>query len=129
VNIAARLESLAEPGGICISRSVRDPVRDKLGFSFEDMGEQELKNIAAPIHAFRVRFEGAEAAERLSFRATQRRNVVAACVGGAVAICAAGIALFIWLGHSPAPMPPVSSAPARVPPAARQTLDCRTPVH
>src|SRR5579864_8140916 len=56
VNVAARLEGLAEPGGICISRGVRDPVRDKLGFTFEDMGEQELKNIVAPIHAFGVRF-------------------------------------------------------------------------
>src|SRR5215470_10000916 len=56
VNIAARLESLAEPGGICISRSVRDPVSERLGFTFEDMGEQALKNIAAPVHAYRVRF-------------------------------------------------------------------------
>src|SRR6202048_3477394 len=54
VNIAARLEGLAEPGGICISRSVRDPVHDKLGFTFEDMGEQPLKNISLPIHAYRV---------------------------------------------------------------------------
>src|ERR1700682_6155631 len=63
VNVAARLEGPAEPGGICISRGVRDPVRDKLGFTFEDRGEQELKNIVAPIHVFRVRFEGAEPPE------------------------------------------------------------------
>ena len=47
VNVAARLETLAEPGGICVSRAVRDQVRDKLDFSFEDMGEQQVKNIAA----------------------------------------------------------------------------------
>ena len=47
VNVAARLEALAEPGGICVSRVVRDQVRDKLTFSFEDMGEQQVKNIAA----------------------------------------------------------------------------------
>ena len=58
VNIAARLEGLAEPGGICISRSVRDPVSERLGFTFEDMGEQALKNIAVPVHAYRVRFAG-----------------------------------------------------------------------
>ena len=46
VNVAARLEALAEPGGICVSRVVRDQVRDKLAFSFEDMGEQQVKNIA-----------------------------------------------------------------------------------
>jgi adenylate cyclase len=40
---------LAEPGGICVSRVVRDQVRDKLAFSFEDMGEQQVKNIARPI--------------------------------------------------------------------------------
>src|SRR5712692_8586511 len=62
VNVAARLEALAEPGGICVSRIVRDPVRDKLGFTFEDMGEQAVKNIARPIHAYRVRFEGVELA-------------------------------------------------------------------
>jgi len=44
VNIAARLEALAESGGICVSRIVRDQVRDKLAFSFEDMGEQQVKN-------------------------------------------------------------------------------------
>ncbi|HEY8871469.1 MAG TPA: adenylate/guanylate cyclase domain-containing protein [Stellaceae bacterium] len=54
VNVAARLEALAEPGGICISRVVRDQVRDKLDFSFEDMGEQQVKNIARPVRAHRV---------------------------------------------------------------------------
>ncbi|HEY2540828.1 MAG TPA: adenylate/guanylate cyclase domain-containing protein, partial [Stellaceae bacterium] len=49
VNVAARLEGLAEPGGICVSRVVRDQVRDKLAFSFEDMGEQQVKNIARPL--------------------------------------------------------------------------------
>src|SRR3984893_14274671 len=43
VNVAARLEALAEPGGICVSRVVRDQVRDKLDFSFDDMGEQSVK--------------------------------------------------------------------------------------
>ena len=43
VNIAARLEAMAEPGGICVSRAVRDPVRDKLAFSFEDLGEVARK--------------------------------------------------------------------------------------
>ncbi|HEV3229715.1 MAG TPA: adenylate/guanylate cyclase domain-containing protein, partial [Solirubrobacteraceae bacterium] len=46
VNIAARLEALAEPGGVCISRVVRDQIRDKLPYPFEDRGEQSVKNIA-----------------------------------------------------------------------------------
>src|SRR4029450_8739230 len=62
VNIASRLEALAEPGGICVSRVVRDQVRDKLAFSFEDMGEQLVKNIARPVHAHRIRIGAAAAA-------------------------------------------------------------------
>src|SRR5712672_1172255 len=54
VNVAARLEALAEPGGICVSRVVRDQVRDKLDFSFADMGEQSVKNIARPVRVYRV---------------------------------------------------------------------------
>jgi adenylate cyclase len=52
VNVAARLEGFAEPGGICISRMVRDQIRDKLPYVFEDMGEQSVKNIARPVRAY-----------------------------------------------------------------------------
>jgi TolB-like protein/class 3 adenylate cyclase/Tfp pilus assembly protein PilF len=54
VNIAARLEALAEPGDILISRSARDQIRDKLDVSLEDLGEHEVKNIARPVRVFRV---------------------------------------------------------------------------
>ncbi len=54
VNVAARLEALAEPGGICVSRVVRDQVRDKLAILFEDMGEQQVKNIARPVRVYRI---------------------------------------------------------------------------
>ena len=54
VNIAARLEALAEPGGICISHAVLTQTRGKLDFPVEDLGEQALKNIAQPVHVFRV---------------------------------------------------------------------------
>jgi TolB-like protein/class 3 adenylate cyclase len=54
VNLAARLEGLAEPGGICVSRVVRDEIRDKLDFAFKDMGEQSLKNMARPTRVFAV---------------------------------------------------------------------------
>src|ERR1700732_2426757 len=54
VNVAARLEALAEPGGICISRVVRDQVRDRLDYIFEDLGEQQVKNIARPVRVYRV---------------------------------------------------------------------------
>jgi adenylate cyclase len=52
VNVAARLEALDEPGGICVSRVVRDQVRDKLPYSFEDLGEQQVKNIARPVRIY-----------------------------------------------------------------------------
>jgi adenylate cyclase len=55
VNVAARLEALAEPGGICVSRVVHDQVRDKLDLVFEDMGQQQLKNIARRVRVWRVR--------------------------------------------------------------------------
>ncbi|RZN00646.1 adenylate/guanylate cyclase domain-containing protein [Bradyrhizobium genosp. SA-3] len=54
VNIAARLESIAEPGGICISSAVYDQVRGKVGVEFADLGEQNLKNIAVPVRAYEV---------------------------------------------------------------------------
>src|SRR5690242_6909349 len=57
VNIAARLEALAEPGGICVSATVRDQIGTKLPLSFTDLGEQQVKNIAQPIKAYRIRNE------------------------------------------------------------------------
>jgi len=55
VNVAARLETLAEPGRICVSHVVCDQVRDKLDYTFEDLGEQQVKNIARPVRVFGVR--------------------------------------------------------------------------
>jgi adenylate cyclase len=54
VNVAARLEAVADPGGICVSRVVRDQVRDRLDIAFEDLGDQEVKNIARPVRTFRI---------------------------------------------------------------------------
>ena len=58
VNVAARLESLAEPGGICISGTVHEQVRYKLALTYEDIGEQTVKNIAHPVQVWRVRLDG-----------------------------------------------------------------------
>jgi adenylate cyclase len=57
VNVAARLESLAEPGGICVSEAVRSALGKKLQLAFEDLGEQHVKNISEPVHAHHVRFQ------------------------------------------------------------------------
>jgi adenylate cyclase len=69
VNVAARLESLAEPGGICISDNVYAQVRNKLALSYDDLGEQMVKNIAEPVRVFRIA-TGANAAEAI--KKTQR---------------------------------------------------------
>ena len=71
VNIAARLESLADPGGICISSAVLQQVQGKVDARFDDVGEQALKNIEGPVHAYQIRFrpqesvQGADAANGL----------------------------------------------------------------
>src|SRR6266403_2553526 len=62
VDIASRMESLAQPGGINVSRAVRDQVRDRLPIAFEDLGEHEVKNIARPVRAFRVALDKPAAA-------------------------------------------------------------------
>jgi adenylate cyclase len=58
VNIAARIEALADAGGVFVSNTVHDHVRDRLPFAFEDLGEQQVKNIARPVRVYRVRPEG-----------------------------------------------------------------------
>jgi adenylate cyclase len=60
VNLAARLEGIAEPGGICVSGIVHDQVRDKLDLAFDDLGEQAFKNIARPLRVYRVRLDTVE---------------------------------------------------------------------
>lgn len=57
VNLAARLEALAEPGGVCVTRAVRDGVRDRLDFGFTDLGERRVKNIARAVRVFRLEFD------------------------------------------------------------------------
>jgi adenylate cyclase len=69
VNVAARLEALAEPGGICVTRGVRDHVRDRTDYEFEDLGEHGVKNIARPVRVFRVVFDP-DGSTELSFNAS-----------------------------------------------------------
>jgi adenylate cyclase len=87
VNIAARLEALAEPGGVCVSARVREDAAGKLDLAFRDMGEQRLHNIARPVRAYAVGGTGAR-----SWRSRRTRRwplIVAASVPLAPAIGAA----------------------------------------
>ncbi len=61
INIAARLEGIAEPGGICVSAKVHDEIDGKMDFAYQDLGEQQLKNIARPVRAYGIRLNGAPA--------------------------------------------------------------------
>jgi adenylate cyclase len=76
VNVAARLEALAEPGGICVSRVVRDQIRDKLPYPFEDKGDQTVKNIARSVRVYALRPEAVAElpAAGVSVGARQRRR-------------------------------------------------------
>jgi adenylate cyclase len=75
VNVAARLESLAEPGGICISNTVHDQVSTKLALAYADLGEQAVKNIAKPVRVFRVLLNGAPAVLPLGTQLIPRKYV------------------------------------------------------
>jgi adenylate cyclase len=79
VNIAARLEQLAEPGGICISRAAHEQVRDKLAFKFEDCGQRTVKNIARPISVYRFT-DGSTRAPQAPQLPLRRRLAIAAIV-------------------------------------------------
>ncbi len=118
VNVAARLEALADPGGICVSRVVRDQVLDKLSFAFEDLGAQEVKNIARPVEVYRVNL-GSEVLEapskgRRRWQRLPRSSASRWAAAGVLALGLAGIALwtvFQFWKAAPAPaLPPMSVA-------------------
>jgi len=119
VNVAARLESLAEPGGICISRTVHENIRNKLPINFEDLGEQAVKNIAEPVRVYRVLLNRAVGAPQRTQRIPRKywRNGVLSVAGLAIVI-----ATIILVQH-------VSLKPqtthASIPPQEKPALPCR----
>jgi adenylate cyclase len=101
VNIAARLEGLADPGGTCISGTVLEQIRRKLEIDFDDLGEQEVKNIPDPVHAYRLR-------ERASDIPAQRQRgtprAIVLYVAAAFAVVAIAVAVYFTMTErSPAP--------------------------
>jgi len=86
VNVASRLESIAEPGGICISSSIYDMIRGKLDLGFVDIGEQSLKNIEHPIRVYRVDRDGNPQTGRASVK--QARRSLTPVIAGLAAIIA-----------------------------------------
>jgi adenylate cyclase len=112
VNVAARLENLADPGGICISGTVHEQVRDRLALSYEDRGEQAVKNIARPVHVWRVLLDGTTATRRLPHRYLQRS--VFSLTGLAITV-----GIFVLVQHLSLKPPHTS---ASIPPAEKQVL-------
>ena len=116
VNVAARLESLAEPGGICVSQKVLDEVRDKLDVGYEFLGEQSVKNIERPIPAYRVvlapEAAGQITGERPPERAARTRHASMAAAAVVLLALVGGVA--VWQPWS-ADLEPVSVAPMAFP--------------
>lgn len=136
VNVAARLESIAKPGGICVSAAVYEQIEGKLTLGAEDLGEQHVKNIPRAIHAYRLTLGGAPvvAVPPADGRRTKRLAVI---IGAAATVAVLAIG-GVWLLHErseaptstriaqvPAPVasstppsPPTAPAPPAAPPAA-----------
>jgi len=97
VNIAARLEGLAKPGGICISKTAFDHIESKLPYGYEFLGDQTVKNIVKPVGAYLVLMEPrvtvSEKLDKKKARTLKRQRVV---IPGIVVLFAIGIALAIW---------------------------------
>src|SRR5262249_44947646 len=112
VNIAARLEALAEPGGIVISGTARDTVRDNLSYALDDLGEVEVKNIPRPVRAFRVQIDGIAAAPASAVKRAADWQGSALGAGALIAALAAGLGWWQpWAAGGPVAVPQ-AQAPA-----------------
>ena len=100
VNVAARLEGLAKPGGVCISRAVLDQVRTKLAFGYESLGDQQVKNIAEPVRAYRVipapKVAGMVVGEERP--GSRPGRMLPAALGALLVVVIAIVGLALWYG-------------------------------
>jgi adenylate cyclase len=139
VNIAARLEGLAEVGGICVSRAVHEQVANKLSVQFADIGAQEVKNIPTPVHAYMVamrREDGTYATPQLKkvAKAEPAPNWMWPLVVGVVSVVAIGVGGFLYFtklettqvkssAAAPAPSPVTAPAPSPTPTIATKATE------
>jgi TolB-like protein/class 3 adenylate cyclase/Tfp pilus assembly protein PilF len=125
VNIAARLEALADPGELCVARNVYDQVKSKVAFGFEPMGEHRVKNIPEPVTVYRVIPEPGPLAKVLGLRrAGLRRQRLGALAAAAVVLLVAADGAWLWLRSADRALaPPDAATPvtASTAPVAPQT--------
>jgi TolB-like protein/class 3 adenylate cyclase/Flp pilus assembly protein TadD len=126
VNIASRLQALADPGGIVVSEAVRGAVKSRVAATFDDRGPQAVKNITDPVRAFSVRIDGSPAPAPVAASARPRgatRRIAWAAAAAALAVVAIGLAW--WL--RPSNLPTVATttpaaAPATRPPSGKPSI-------
>ncbi len=108
VNVASRIHALAPPGGICVSASIHDEIRNKPGTSFKDLGQRRLKNVSRPIRVYQL-----VASDRLMHPAEEsagrRRNAI---IAGATAAIVAALTVLFMRSRSPAPAPASPPTPS-----------------
>ena len=113
VNVAARLEQLAEPGGICVSRSVRNQILGKVPYSFEDLGEKKVKNIARPLRVFRVVVDGQDGK---TVKITETKHMAVGWpVFSLIFLAALGVAAWLKLWTPVLELAPVENGTLSVP--------------
>jgi adenylate cyclase len=111
VNIAARLQALAQPGGICLSGAVRDQIGTRLPVAFTALGEQRVKNIAEPVRAYRVAGAGDRAGPApVVGRARRALRVRILAPALLLLIAAGGAAWWLWFGQHSQPRPDAATA-------------------
>jgi TolB-like protein/class 3 adenylate cyclase len=122
VNVAARLEGIAEPGGICLSRAAYDQARGKIDLAAQDLGEQRLKNIAEPVRVFKIDLGDRRGDTR--GRSRDRTARLAAAVGAVILVLvAAGVAAwYVRGGAVPNPVPLQTIAASTATPAPRLSI-------
>ena len=96
VNIAARIEALADPGGITISGGVHDQIRNRIDAVYEDLGEQQVKNVSAPVRVYAIRLDGAAAATGNAVAAKRKIPKQARWAVGAAAVVVAVLGVALW---------------------------------
>ncbi len=129
VNIAARLEGIAPVGGICISRTVHEQVANKLSVQFADIGEQQVKNIPRPVHAFKIEMRSDEAGAGAKPSGRARTSPLGApsgrfALGAGAAVAALAIAGIAFVTLRKPPAPPTTPPPS---PPAQALVQNETP--